>query len=201
MKYDNRVFLASSITEFFDLRKQVEDWFVKLSAITKEKNYNIKFDYSSSFGEKITHNGTQDEYNQLIALSNIFILLVGDKLGEFSRLEFDLAYNEFFLKNSPNILVLFRKSELKNKSVSNFKLYLSGQESELNGIKKAAYYYKEYEPDKFNDYNTITLEIFRQIIRCDLKILNIFDVKIKSKKITIDGIEIIDLNNNSEYIV
>ena len=203
MKFDNRIFLASSITEFKELRNQIQDWFVKFLTITQKKSYYVKFNMSSSFSESITKDGTQKKYNNLIIWSDLFVLLVGNKIGDISKEEFNLALDNYIIKDLPNIIVLFRDGDIIDEDVNNFKAFLNGDNrgffANENG-KKRSYYYKKYDSEKFDDYNTIVLEILRHIMQKNNILLEKFEFKIKSKKLMIDGIELIDLEKNDEYI-
>ncbi len=188
----NKVFLASSIDEFKEERKYISNWFEQLNNITKNKDFSIDFCISSPHVEFVSKEGTQNNYNKEIISSNLFILLVGKKLGTISKEEFDLALKNYQLLNKPYIAVMFQKTDSEDESVKKFKDFLN------NDLK---YYYKEYE-DKFliDNRDQIIYEIIRMLVKTFPSINSKFSFKIESKKLYLEDGDILSLENIPDYI-
>ena len=77
----------------------------------------------------------QDEYNEAVAQSDIFISLFGTKVGKYTEEEFDVAYHNFKENNRPKFIYTFFKDlplttstvNLQNlQSLINFQQKVSG---------------------------------------------------------------------------
>jgi len=75
---------------------------------------------------KMSQTSSQDEYNKRVKSSDLFVILVFTKLGKYTEVEFDNAYEHFKANNKPFIYTYFKDSEVPiNDTVPTFKEKLS----------------------------------------------------------------------------
>ena len=115
-----QIFLASSINEFKEERNEIGDFIRRIQDVlidydTKIKLFECEFhDNSIGLGRK------QEEYNKEIEKSEIFLMLVGKKVGKYTLEEYNVAIQS----KVPNICVLFQKVDY-DASVREFKKELT----------------------------------------------------------------------------
>lgn len=124
------IFLASS-EELYDDRIAFGDFIRSLNDIYQRKNISIRLLKWENFDSSIntsTQGGKthrkQDEYNQKIDKSDIFVALFHTKAGKFTIEEFNYAMKLFEDNKSPQIFVYFKDLDdntKEDKSLSDFK--------------------------------------------------------------------------------
>ena len=111
-----QIFLASSINEFKEERNEIGDFIRRIQDVlidydTKIKLFECEFhDNSIGLGRK------QEEYNKEIGKSQIFLMLIGKRVGQYTLEEYNVAIQS----KVPNIWVLFKKVDI-DESVQEFK--------------------------------------------------------------------------------
>ena len=115
-----QIFLASSINEFKVQRNEIGDFIRRIQDVlidydTKIKLFECEFhDNSIGLGRK------QEEYNKEIGKSQIFLMLIGKRVGQYTLEEYNVAIQSKVL----NICVLFQKVDY-DASVREFKKELT----------------------------------------------------------------------------
>lgn len=108
-----KVFIASSIDEFKEIRKETASFFLKLNNILIDSDVFIQFVQCEEMDSDISKTRKQDEYNRFIKECDFVIFLFGEKLGDYTSEELDVAIQSFQDRNHPNIFMFF-KEELNN---------------------------------------------------------------------------------------
>lgn len=136
-----KIFLASSINEFKDERNEIGDLIRKIQDILIDYDVRIKLFECEFADNNISLGRKQQEYNEQIKDSNIFLMLVGKTIGQYTLEEFNIAKQN----NIKEIIVIFSNAEhdekvkeLKQeiKNVENVKEYEITSIKELNDIIK-----------------------------------------------------------------
>ena len=112
-------FLASSINEFKYEREEIGEFYrVLQDALHDNMDINL-FECEFADNSIAKDKRKQEEYNEEIKKSDIFIVLIGKKVGEFTLEEYEVA------KGCPNLMIyiFFKKCEADD-SVNEFKKML-----------------------------------------------------------------------------
>jgi hypothetical protein len=119
------IFLASS-NELLQERENFEIEIYRKSKAWSEKGVIFHLDIWEDMSGKLSQTSSQDEYNKRVKSSDLFVILVFTKLGMYTEVEFDNAYEHFKANNKPFIYTYFKDSKVPIKdTVSNFKEKLS----------------------------------------------------------------------------
>lgn len=109
-----QIFLASSIVEFEEERKQIHDFIQETERILREKrDISLKLIKCENMDNNIVPKGKQNEYDKEIKRSDIVIFLFGEKAGDFTIHELEISAEEFADRKS-KIVVLCRKDPYKS---------------------------------------------------------------------------------------
>ncbi|MEP7254543.1 MAG: hypothetical protein ABI666_02150 [Ferruginibacter sp.] len=124
-----KIFLASSV-KMADSRKLFEIDINRRNKDWVPKGIFLDLIIWEDFQESMSKKGKQNEYDQSIAGCDIFVLLFSDKVGKYSKEEFDCAYAAFkeSPKDIPRIYTYYIKSEAKTDTdlnTNNFIKYLN----------------------------------------------------------------------------
>lgn len=96
----------------------------KLDMYFKEKEVRIKLYEWEDLDAAYNNRRKQDEYNDKVRKSDIFIALFHQKAGRFTIEEFDVAYEEFNKKALPHIEVYckdIKEGEVESEELKEFK--------------------------------------------------------------------------------
>ena len=118
-----KVFLASSEELKYD-RLAFSDLIRKLDNIYEKRGIRIKLFQWEDFDAAYNDKRKQDEYNEYIKQSDLFLALFRTKAGKFTVEELELARNEHREKGSPKPHVYCRdleQGETEDKTLSEFK--------------------------------------------------------------------------------
>ena len=104
------LFLASSITDLKEDRRDIGDFINTLNTIYNKQNIFIHLHKCESESEDHTaiKGGTQKCLNDEICESDLCIVLFWHKAGDITEEEMRLAWKEFDIKNNPKIIVFFK---------------------------------------------------------------------------------------------
>ncbi len=120
-----RIFLASS-KRLKGLRDKIQLNIATKNKILNSKNIFLELTIWEDLSKVMAHTRSQNEYNKEIKISDFFVLLASDEIGEFTEEEFDIAYNAFIANNKPKILTFFNDTVFsRNKRLSAFKKKLA----------------------------------------------------------------------------
>ena len=195
MKKEIKIFLGSSIVEFKELRDSLSSFIDDLNSRFEDRyDFTLKL-FRCDDGTQnpyISKDGTQSEIDKNVLNSDICLFIFGEKLGEFTKGEFDLAYKKFSENEhkSPQIAVYFQKNVNVEEDIINFQNVLK---SDLK------YYYTEFDKDSI-----IKLSI---LVGLNNVVGNVYSIKIDNGNVSIDGVplnlnidEIPQFKNNKELL-
>lgn len=112
-----KIFLASSINEFKDERNEIGDLIRRIQDKLIDKNIRIKLFECEFFDNSISNLGRkQNDYNEENKTSDIFIMLIGKRLGNYTKEEYEVASKS----KKPQLNIVFKNVE-SDISVSSFK--------------------------------------------------------------------------------
>lgn len=167
-----KIFLASSIKEFENERMSFTIYLTKLNKIFEEQYHTsiIPFICETADSSYSREDTKQDEYNKEMAQSDMVIFLIGKRLGQYTREEFEFACKTFKDKNRPRIYVYFCELKNSNEDVLKFRKIL---ETEYH------HYY-----DTFDYIDTIKLSTLFNLQRLFFPLIKI---EVKEDFFYIDG--------------
>ena len=102
-----KLFLASSAELKAD-REQFEIFINRRNKAWNDKGIFLHLDIWEDFLDAMSVTGLQSEYNKAAAGSDIFVLLVHNKVGKFTGEEFEKAFGQFSETNKPFIFTYFK---------------------------------------------------------------------------------------------
>lgn len=112
-----KIFLASSIVEFKDIRHKIGEYVLEYNNKILDQEIKIKLFECEYYDSSISVlNRKQDEYMEILKESDIFVMFVGKKLGNYTKEEYELAKKENIQRN-----IFFFKSKDIDSSVIDFK--------------------------------------------------------------------------------
>lgn len=123
-----RIFIASS-SELIADRQLFELMITRQNLIWKHKGIRFEVSAWEDFDSSLSLTRKQDEYNQAITNSDLFVLLFWSKVGNYTEEEFDTAYKTFQqTKLKPKIFTYYKtvsirptlRSNQSKQSVINF---------------------------------------------------------------------------------
>ncbi len=183
------IFLASSVVELKDDRLAIGDYIRKLNDIYMERNIYFRLFLCEDEDAAMADIRKQEQYNNQIRQSQLFLILIFNNAGEYTREEFDVAYRQFREAGAPAIITCFRQGE-----------GYSPQQSVLDFMKKLdgelGHYFKVY-----SHIDSLKLALLMQVklMKLDLP------VELEAGKVMISGQEALTLDslplllNNSDY--
>ena len=189
--YTIKLFLASS-SELKADRDAIGNLVRQLDGIFEKRGIRIKLfeweDYDSAY------NGVrkQDEYNEAIKESDMFLALFHRKVGEYTLEEFEVAVDSFRLNGKPKVYAFIRDlapGEVESADLASFKERLS---------KELGHYWCGY-----GNIDTLMLEVIKQLLLVDS--LKSVKLEVKSGSVMTEGVHVADMDNlafaarNEEY--
>lgn len=133
-----KLFLASSVVEFEEERRELGDFIGLLNNIFIKEDRYIELIMCEDLSNSIAQSRKQEEYNQHIRESQYFCIILGERVGEYTIEEFHVAVEEFQKKGKPHIIVCFYCPSFRKKpekSITEFREYLEQNK----------YHYQEYQ--------------------------------------------------------
>lgn len=153
MKYI-KIFLASSLTEFKEDRRELGDYIRKLNNVYFKRGIYFKLIVCEDFSDSLAEERKQEEYNAEIRDSHYFYIIFGKEAGQYSVEEFDVALEQFKKTGTPRIYTYFQMLPDENDVDESIKTFIGRLDSELN------HYYS-----KFSHLDTIKLNILLELTR------------------------------------
>lgn len=140
-----KIFLASS-NELKSTREKFEKEIGRKSKLWIDKDISIHLEIWEDLSARMSSTRSQDEYNQKIRESDLFVLLAYSKVGMYTEEEFETAFGSFQKTKTPFIFTYFENIE-------------TGIEDSLNGfknkLKELGHFYSTYSnfDNLWNQFN------------------------------------------------
>ncbi|MBO7195954.1 MAG: hypothetical protein J6V80_01330 [Clostridia bacterium] len=181
-----KIFLASSITELKNERRELELFIRNVSDHFEEK-YNVKLQpwLCENIDEIYTKRRKQDEFNDLIRSSDFCFFIFFTKVGKYTREEFDIARKQFEETNKPKIYTYFKNIE-DGESVDQEIFTFMEELSEVFG-----HYYST-----FSHIETIKL---RLLLSLTLEHLDFVKISVNDGKCLVNNHPVMSLDNVAEF--
>ncbi len=114
-----KIFLASSINEFRNERFDLGDFIRKLTDQTIEQDIYLKFSICEDMSNAVSKDRKQGDYNEEIRNSDFFYVIFGNKAGDYTIEELEVAVKQFkeSTDKKPNIYLYHQKS-FENTTIS-----------------------------------------------------------------------------------
>lgn len=115
-----KLFLASSITEFHATRLHIGNFVREMNDDLIQHEAYAEMAMCEDLSNAVAFNRKQDEYNQSIQESDLFYLLVGSKVGQYTMEEVHIALNQYRIAGKPALfpfIVKKGKNESTDESV------------------------------------------------------------------------------------
>ena len=173
------IFLGSSLDELHENRMEIGNYVRKLNDIYRDRDVYIKLYECEDENAAMVKGRKQEEYNEEIRQSDIFLVLFYNKAGQYTIEEFHEAYKQFQKTGAPAILTCFRQGEgyAPDQSVLEFM-------DELD--KQLGHYFKRYT---HIDSVKLTLLLQMKLMKLDVPI------EVEESLITVGGTPVLTLKN------
>lgn len=103
-----KIFLASSVVEFHNLRLQLVEFISDLENIVDDGGIDLDLFVCEAVDDNMVKQGKQEQYNSYIRKPcDIFFNLYGKRAGEYTIEELELAKQTYLTHNVPKIYVNF----------------------------------------------------------------------------------------------
>jgi formylglycine-generating enzyme required for sulfatase activity len=112
-----KLFLASS-SEFCEERKEFELCISRKNKALRPRGVVIEVVLWEDFLNAMSKTRLQDEYNQAIRECDLFVTLVGSKVGRYTDEEFENAHAQFKATGRPLIFTYFKDVQISSASVN-----------------------------------------------------------------------------------
>ena len=173
------IFLGSSLEELRLDREALGNYVRKLNDIYMDRGVYIKL-YECEYENAAMVDGRkQEEYNEEIRHSDIFLVLLYNKAGKYTVEEFQTAYKQFQAAGAPAILTCFRQGEgyAPEQSVLDFMNALDEQ---------LGHYFKKYTH----------IDSVKLLLLLQMKLMNLdVPVEVDNSMVTVDGKPVLTLEN------
>ena len=173
------IFLGSSLGELHENRMEIGNYVRKLNDIYRDRDVYIKLYECEDENAAMVKGRKQEEYNEEIRQSDIFLVLFYNKAGQYTIEEFHEAYKQFQKTGAPAILTCFRQGEgyAPEQSVLEFM-------DELD--KQLGHYFKRYT---HIDSVKLTLLLQMKLMKLDVPI------EVEESLITVGSTPVLTLKN------
>lgn len=168
-----RIFLASSITDLKFDRIEIGNFFRQLNDIYIESGIYFDLVMCEDYDNGIALSGKQSEIDKLLCDSELVFFVFFNKVGEYTRHEFEIALDSFKNIKKPKIVTYFKYVNSITEAADDVKNFMSMLDTELR------HYYNIY-----SEIDTLKLGMFMQIklMRLDNSELTVEDGKLMHGK-------------------
>ena len=104
------IFIASSIREFEREREALSGLMDTLNKVHAERGVRLVWNRPETYSRTLTFGGKQLDFDAFIPVSEFFILIIGERVGPYTRHEYRLALDRFRRTGKPKILPCFLDS-------------------------------------------------------------------------------------------
>ena len=104
------IFIASSVREFERERQELFSLLDTLNATFGKRDAKLVWNPPETNSRTLTFGGKQLDFDKFIPISDFFIMIIGERVGRYTRHEYELALRRFKRTRKPNILPCFLKT-------------------------------------------------------------------------------------------
>jgi hypothetical protein len=129
-----KIFLASSIVEFADERLSLKNFIRKMDDILVDHGIYLRLFICEYADNAVADERKQNEFLREIDDSDIFLILVGKNLGNYTLEEYQYAVAVYERRNDglPKIMAAFKACDEIGQSVKDFSAILSAETERIN---------------------------------------------------------------------
>jgi hypothetical protein len=129
-----KIFLASSIKEFAEERMSLKDFVRKMNDILVDHNIYLRMFICEYASNALADGRKQNEFTREIDDSDIFLLLAGKNLGDYTLEKYKHAVDMHKQRNDglPKIIAAFKHCDSVEQSIANFSAMLSANVERIN---------------------------------------------------------------------
>ena len=149
-----KIFLGSS-SELKDDRQQFEIFINRKNKEWYNKGVFLELIVWEDFLDAFSQTRLQDEYNNAIRESDIFLMLYFTKVGKYTEEEFEIAFGQFKSTNKPFIFTYFKDAEISTGSLDKGMLSLLNFKEKLSEL---GHFYTTY-----NNIDQLQLKFNQQL--------------------------------------
>ena len=139
-----KLFLAAS-SELKEDREQFEIFINRENKKWVDKGIFIELINWEDFLDAVSKTRLQDEYNQAIRDSDIFVMLFFTKVGKYTEEEFETAFGQFKAANKPLIFTYFKDAAISTPDLDDDVLSLLQFKKKLGSLGHFYTVYKNIE--------------------------------------------------------
>jgi len=157
-----KIFLASS----YELRSDREKFEISIgrkNKLWKDKNVSLDLCVWEDLSGRMSSTRSQDEYNDKIKESDLFVLLAYTKVGEYTNEEFEIAFESFKKSKRPFIYTYFKNID--------FNADISLKEFQAK-LKKMGHFYNTY-----HNYDNLWNQFNNELDRLSVANFNIINIE------------------------
>ena len=147
-----RIFFASSITDLKFDRIEIGNFFRQLNDIYIESGIYFDLVMCEDYDNGIALEGKQSEFDKLLCDSELVFFVFFNKVGEYTRHEFEVALDSYKSSKKPKIVTYFKYINSVEEAAEDVKDFMTMLDSELR------HYYNIYK-----EIDTLKLGMFMQI--------------------------------------
>lgn len=168
-----RIFLASSIIDLKFDRIEIGNFFRQLNDIYIENGIYFDLVMCEDYDNGIALSGKQSEIDKLLCDSELVFFVFFNRVGEYTRHEFEIALDSFKASKKPKIVTYFKYVNSVEEATEEVKSFMSMLDTELR------HYYNIY-----SEIDTLKLGMFMQIklMRLDSSELTVEDGRLMHGK-------------------
>ena len=174
-----KIFLASS-NELSDDREKFGNFIRRLNDIYEVRGKKINVFEWEDCDASITDRRTQDEYNDKVRESDMFVAMFYTKAGPFTIEEFDVAMDEYGKKGSPKVYVYCKNLKEGEEDTPELKAF-KGRLSEKGN---------ERFWTNYSNQESLQLHFVQQFLIAENELSKL---KLEGDKVTLDGLYIAEL--------
>ena len=115
-----KIFLASSIKEFADERISLKNFVRQMQNVLVDYNIHVKMFICEYADNSVADGRKQDDFSREIDDSDIFLILTGVRLGEYTLEEYHYALDIFKKRGDGKVMACFKVCDEVEQSAKDF---------------------------------------------------------------------------------
>ena len=179
-----KIFLASSITDLYDDRLAIGDFFRQLNEIYIDLGVHFSLIKCEDYDNSIALSGKQSQYDGEIRDSELCFFLFFRKIGEYTLHEFDVALEAFKKNGRPKIVTYVKYIDDIQNAPEEVVAFMKRLDGEMR------HYYNTY-----GHIDTLKLGVLMQIKLLGLDVSKENDVSVKDGKVVFMGESLLSTEN------
>ena len=104
---DILIFIASSVREFKSARWDIAEVMERLNRVYKKRGVEWIWNRPETESRMLNIGGSQLTYDEYIRQSEVFVLIIGRRVGFYTEHEYEVALEQFAKTGKPKILPCF----------------------------------------------------------------------------------------------